>query len=193
MAMLAATVALFSLYSCKKYIITVGPAKKVFSAEASAARMAAPDADYIAAESEPHKSLRAPLTFAQSYGQAPMQADMLDDFAKSLLDKSGQPAVFVNAKPAYKRGETVTLSVLGEPNTVYTLKVRYKSGYSSAKGLGEAQSDERGYVFWTFKIGNASSDGFTPYFEVTGPGVTIRHSFFVGDKPPKELSVPNQS
>ena len=44
------------------------------------------------------------------------------------------------------RGETVTVVVIGKPNTIYTLKVKYKSGYSTAKGLGDAKSNDAGEV-----------------------------------------------
>lgn len=116
----------------------------------------------------------------------PAQSDRLAEHAKALVAESGRSAAFVNAKPAYSRGETVTLTVAGLPNTAYNLKIRYKSGYSSAKGLGAATSDSRGYAVWTFKIGNVAADDFTPWFEVSGGGEVIKHYFRVGDGTEKE-------
>lgn len=50
-------------------------------------------------------------------------------------------------------GEIQTLTIKGEPNTEYTLKVRYSTGFSSAQGLGKAKTDANGKVTWSWKVG----------------------------------------
>lgn len=50
-------------------------------------------------------------------------------------------------------GEIQTLTIKGEPSTEYTLKVRYSTGFSSAKGLGKAKTDVNGNVTWSWKVG----------------------------------------
>lgn len=50
-------------------------------------------------------------------------------------------------------GEIQTLTIKGEPDTEYTLKVRYSTGFSSAKGLGKAKTDASGKVTWSWKVG----------------------------------------
>lgn len=50
-------------------------------------------------------------------------------------------------------GEIQTLTIKGEPDTEYTLKVRYSTGFSSAKGLGKAKTDANGNVTWSWKVG----------------------------------------
>ncbi len=182
---------LISLFSCQRDIITVGPNRKVFAAGDTANRMSSYSTGFT--EGDPKTAsfvYLSPLTFAEKYRHVPAPLDRLADYAKSVLDASGRSVAFVNAKDEYQRGESITLSVVGKPNTVYVLRVRYKSGYSSAKGLGYALSDELGYALWTFRIGNASSDDFVPYFEVTGGGETIKHSFRISDKSEKQKTAP---
>lgn len=50
-------------------------------------------------------------------------------------------------------GEIQTLTIKGEPSTEYTLKVRYSTGLSSAKGLGKAKTDVNGNITWSWKVG----------------------------------------
>lgn len=190
-ALFAALLLVLTLSSCQKDVITVGADRKVFAAEGITGRTASSDSNHLTAKNKSAKTLLpASLSGTDNYSPAPVQSDKLADFAKSLLESKGSGIAFVNAKNTYERGETVKLSVIGKPNTVYTLKVRYKSGFSSAKGLGDAKSDERGYVIWTFKIGNASSEGFTPFFEVTGGGERATHSFKIAGQTDKETSAP---
>jgi len=186
----AVLLVLATLISCQGNIISVGPSSKVFSASQPAERLASPSSGGVLPDPDKTETMPAPLAPADKYGKFIAPVDKLANFAKSLLEKSGSSVVFVNAKESYRRGETVTLSAVGKPNTTYTLRICYKSGYSKAAGLGDAISDERGYVFWTFKIGNASSDDFIPYFELSGGGETIRHSFTIGEKSDKPLPHP---
>ena len=51
-----------------------------------------------------------------------------------------------------KAGKSATIEVIAEPNTKYSITVRYSSGPSSAKGLEPATSDESGRVSWTWKV-----------------------------------------
>ncbi len=119
------------------------------------------------------------LRNAGSYAEKFNPPDMLTETAKALVAASDNGIAFTNAKNNYSRGEKISLTVAGSPNTLYTLKIRYKSGYSSALGLGGVTSDNHGYATWTFKIGNVSGE-FIPWFEVTGGGVTVTHKFTVG-------------
>ncbi|MBR6708513.1 MAG: hypothetical protein IKL84_02410 [Clostridia bacterium] len=78
-----------------------------------------------------------------------------------------------------RRNENVTVSIRGNPNTAYMIKVIYASGtVSKAKGLNEATSDASGSVSWTWKIG--AKTGFGPSrIEVTDGKTTIVHHFEV--------------
>lgn len=77
------------------------------------------------------------------------------------------------------RGEYATIEILGEPNTDYSCSVEYKSGPSTAKGLGEKQSDSKGSVSWTWKIGTNTSLDFRPIITVQGGGDSVRVRFQV--------------
>ncbi len=52
------------------------------------------------------------------------------------------------------RGNEVTVSIKGKPNTTYDIDVIYSSGESRAKGLEDKTSDSEGNLSWTFKVSN---------------------------------------
>lgn len=71
------------------------------------------------------------------------------------------------------RGNEATVEVKGKPNTKYTIKVKYSSGYSTASGLGAKTADSRGSVSWTWKIGAKTSPGTYP-ITISGGEETIK-------------------
>ena len=77
------------------------------------------------------------------------------------------------------RGEYASIKIQGAPNTAYTCDVEYKSGPSTAKGLGEKQSDGEGYVSWSWKVGTKTSLDYTPKIMISGGGDSISVSFEV--------------
>lgn len=60
---------------------------------------------------------------------------------------------------AVKRGGKATIAIKGIPNTLYSIKVKYSSGYSSAKGLVDTMSDGEGNCSWSWRIGAKTSPG----------------------------------
>ena len=58
-----------------------------------------------------------------------------------------------------KAGKSATIEVIAEPNTKYSITVRYSSGPSSAKGLEPATSDENGKVSWTWRVSSNVKPG----------------------------------
>lgn len=58
-----------------------------------------------------------------------------------------------------KRGGKATISIKGMPNTLYSIKVKYSSGYSSAKGLVDTMSDGEGNCSWSWRIGAKTPPG----------------------------------
>ena len=81
-----------------------------------------------------------------------------------------------------RRGEKVTVTVQGKPNTTYYISVTYASGHTSeAKGLEPAVSDGNGYVSWSWKIGGSTKPG-TSHFVVTDGKTSVRYDFEVVDK-----------
>lgn len=71
-------------------------------------------------------------------------------------------AIAVIAVPGdVKRGSSATLTICGRPNTLYSIKVKYSSGYSSAGGLTDTLSDEDGICSWSWRVGvNTSPDEY---------------------------------
>lgn len=51
-----------------------------------------------------------------------------------------------------RAGDEARIEVVGDPDTVYEITVRYSSGASSAKGLEPKCSDSEGRVSWTWKV-----------------------------------------
>ena len=57
------------------------------------------------------------------------------------------------------RGNDVTVSIKGLPNTNYDIDVIYSSGPSKASGLEDKISDSEGNVSWTFKVSSNVKPG----------------------------------
>ena len=77
------------------------------------------------------------------------------------------------------RGERAFIEIQGAPNTDYTCDVEYKSGYSTADGLGTKQSDSEGVVRWSWKVGSRTSLDFTPTIYISGGGDSVSVDFEV--------------
>ncbi len=58
-----------------------------------------------------------------------------------------------------KAGSSATASIVGTPNTVYTISVYYSSGASKSKDLIAKKSDKDGNVSWTWNVGSKTKAG----------------------------------
>ncbi|MCL2677533.1 MAG: DUF4198 domain-containing protein [Clostridiales bacterium] len=77
------------------------------------------------------------------------------------------------------RGEEVTITITGKPNTEYKITVTYRSGNAStAAGLVTKTSDADGNVSWTWRIGGNTGAGASKA-EISGGGESLRHDFTV--------------
>jgi hypothetical protein len=77
---------------------------------------------------------------------------------------------FVNAPITAARGLNATLQVKTDPNTSCSIVVNYKSGPSTAAGLGAKTSDGAGNVSWTWKVGGNTTPGSWPITVTCGNG-----------------------
>ena len=77
------------------------------------------------------------------------------------------------------RGERAFIEIQGTPNTDYTCDVEYKSGYSTADGLGTKQSNAKGVVRWTWKVGSRTSLDYIPTIYISGGGDSTSVDFEV--------------
>lgn len=80
------------------------------------------------------------------------------------------PVSFVNAPITAARGLNATLQVKTAPNTSCSIEVDYKSGPSTAAGLGAKTSDAAGNVSWTWKVGGNTTVGSWPITVTCGSG-----------------------
>lgn len=77
------------------------------------------------------------------------------------------------------RGEYAFIKIQGAANTDYDCEVEYKSGMSTAEGLGVKQSDGNGNVSWKWKVGSRTSLDYTPTIYIDGGGDSISVDFDV--------------
>jgi len=78
-----------------------------------------------------------------------------------------------------RRNERPTISIVGLPNTQYSLSVRMASGnLSTAAGLGNATTDANGVVSWSWQIGGQTG-AQTITATVTGGGESAQHRIAV--------------
>ena len=88
--------------------------------------------------------------------------------------------VFLEWPENTTRNEIVTVTIQGQPDTVYDIEVYYRSGASTAEGLEAKTSDSDGYVTWTWKVGGSTTAG-TYRIVVTGGGKTGSVNFTVSE------------
>jgi hypothetical protein len=75
---------------------------------------------------------------------------------------------FVNAPLTARHGQSTTLIVKTAPNTGCSIQVVYKSGPSTAQGLGAKTSDGAGNVSWTWIVGSRTTLGQWPIYLTCG-------------------------
>lgn len=71
----------------------------------------------------------------------------------------GEPLRVIEFTDCLKAGETATLSILGEPYTLYSPALYLKSGISKNSALAAKYSDGSGYVEWSWRVSHATSPG----------------------------------
>lgn len=72
---------------------------------------------------------------------------------------AGDSIVIINAPDKIKKGSKATVEIKGVPGTVYSIKVKYSSGYSSAKGLEPKTADGNGFCSWTWRVSGLTKPG----------------------------------
>ena len=77
------------------------------------------------------------------------------------------------------RGSYAYIKIQGAPNTDYDCEVEYKSGMSTADGLGTKRSDGNGNISWKCKVGSRTSLDYTPTIYIDGGGDSISVDFDV--------------
>ena len=57
------------------------------------------------------------------------------------------------------RGGTASLTAKGAPNQLCSIAIHLSSGISKAKGLEPCETDENGFVTWTWKVSSQTKPG----------------------------------
>ncbi len=96
---------------------------------------------------------------------------------KTSVDEVYKGIVITEAPGTIFNNSLATITIKGKPNTEYTCKVMYSSGWSTAEGLGKKTSDSNGIVSWTWKVGRKTKEGEHP-IKISGGGETLETSFW---------------
>ena len=99
-------------------------------------------------------------------------------FSTGVVTQEQSRIKLVSSTEICSPGETARIRIQGKPNTEYSIKVRYSSGYSSANGLNKKTSNYNGYVSWSWKVGTRTTAGTYP-ITITGGGETYTTTFIV--------------
>ncbi len=93
-------------------------------------------------------------------------SDGIDVSCKGDKESSSDSSLVINSNISLvsldspvSRGNDVTVSIKGLPNTNYDIDVIYSSGPSKASGLEDKISDSEGNVSWTFKVSSNVKPG----------------------------------
>lgn len=97
--------------------------------------------------------------------------------SSNIQSQTTYPITVIN-ELSFSRNEYATVSINGQPNTEYNIKVYYSSGASTADGLESKTSDSNGDVSWTWKIGCKTNPG-TYRLVIKGGNETIEKNFTV--------------
>lgn len=76
------------------------------------------------------------------------------------------------------RGQDAKITIKGKPDVEYTIKVIYKSGPSTAKGLEPKTCELNGLVTWSWKVSSRTTAGDWR-IEISGGGASITVPFVV--------------
>ncbi len=93
------------------------------------------------------------------------------------LPNSGDVEIVSLTSPIV-RGQEASITIKGTPGVEYIIKVVYKSGPSSAKGLEPKNADSDGTVKWSWKVSSRTTSGSWS-IEISGGGASVTAPFLV--------------
>jgi len=91
---------------------------------------------------------------------------------------SSADLAFVSVPNSVKRGEMASITVKGEPGEFCSIAVHLSGGVSKAKGLEPAETDENGFITWSWKISKQTKPGQVQITVVCG-GKTANTTFII--------------
>jgi len=81
--------------------------------------------------------------------------------------------------PAYRGNDATLVARVSSSRVICSIGVRYKSGWSTAKGLKPRRRPIAGRVSWTWRVGTRTTQGRWPIFVWCGSAGTLRTAFRV--------------
>lgn len=109
--------------------------------------------------------------------------DPLPSLSGSAMGEE-QSIVILSINPSPLRpGNKASVVALAQPNQSLSLSVRYKSGYSKARHLGEVVTDENGLASWEWHVSGNTTPGTWELFVESRTNRVARH--FVVERKPK--------
>lgn len=88
--------------------------------------------------------------------------------------------VILSIEPSPLRpGRKAKVTAAGKPNARMHLEVKYKSGSSRAKNVGEAQADANGMVSWEWHVSGNTTPGTWELTVTSEDGVSVSRHFMV--------------
>ena len=91
---------------------------------------------------------------------------------------AGNSIKLVSITSPVSRSSMATVSVIGKPNTQYTISVYYTTTVSSASGLDPKMSNASGVVSWSWIIGSQTTQT-SHYLVISGGGDSLQVNFTV--------------
>jgi len=91
---------------------------------------------------------------------------------------NGQEIQVITLTSPIVRGQEASVTIKGTPGVEYAIKVIYKSGPSSAKGLEPKNADSGGRVTWSWKVSARTTAGSWS-IEISGGGASVTVPFIV--------------
>jgi hypothetical protein len=118
---------------------------------------------FVEIESEYKFPIRVPISnksfvLREKAVERAWQPDLVPAHYSASTDQISIQIVSVNPDPVHP-GRKATVIVRTNPNTELKLSIRYKSGYSQAKNVGNAVSDANGYLQWTWLVSGNTTPG----------------------------------
>lgn len=142
---------------------TQGSSAPVFSTDASQTVSTEPEATnpLQTQSTQPIQTEATQPTETVAVETQPVQTEpaVTETTQPTQTEATEQVLVIVQWPQSIHRNEEGTVTIQGKPNTTYSIKVYYKSGPSTAKGLEDKTSDADGFVTWTWKVSSRTSYG----------------------------------
>lgn len=121
-----------------------------------------------------------PFVLKEQASERVWVSDPLPATSEAEGDEDTVPIQIISIQPSPLRpGRKATVVALTDPGASASLSVKYKSGQSVAKNLGQAVADTNGTVSWTWLVGGNTTQGIWELTAVSSSGEQVSKHFIV--------------